>query len=92
MAATKRDDEISAAEYSQCVVSYPDVTSSREARTIGRLKLALVLVALGFLIMTVLFIWQITQKKSAATVQVSRVVRSGLRLDAADLATSEMLL
>lgn len=69
MAATKRDDEISAAGGSQCVVSYPDVTSSREARTIGRLKLALVFVALGFLAMTVLFIWQITQKKSAATVQ-----------------------
>lgn len=73
MAATKRDYEISAAGGSQCVVSYPDVTSSREARTIGRLKLALVLVALGFLTMTVLFIWQITQKKSAATVQVSSV-------------------
>lgn len=84
MAATKRDDEISATGDSQCVVSYPDVTSSKEARTIGRLKLALELVTLGFLTMTVLFIWQITQKKSAATDQVCRVASSGLRLDAAD--------
>lgn len=76
MAATSRHDEISMAGGSQCVVSYPDVSSSREARTIGRLKLALVLVALGFLTMTLLFIWQITQKKSAARVQVSRVARS----------------
>ena len=79
MAATRRDDEISAAGGSQCVVSYPDVTSSREVRTIGRLKLALELVSLGFLTMTVLFIWQITQKKPAAIGQVSRTAVSHLR-------------
>ena len=76
MAATKRDDGISAAGDSQCVVAYPDVTSSREARTIGRLKLALVLVTLGFLTMTVLFIWQITQERSAVIYQVGPGARS----------------
>lgn len=80
MAATRRDDETSAVGGSQCVVSYPDVTSNREARTIGRLKLALELVTLGFLTMTVLFIWQITQKRPAATDQVSRASVSDLRL------------
>lgn len=81
MAATKTDDGISAAGDYQCVVSYPDVTSSREARIIGRLKLALVLVTLGFLTMTVLFIWQITQNlRSAVINQVSRVAHSDLRL------------
>lgn len=66
---TTSSDETSTAGVSQCVVSYPDVSSSREARTIGRLKLALELVSLGFLTMTVLFIWQITQKRPAAAVQ-----------------------
>ena len=72
MAATRRDDETSAVGGSQCVVSYTDVTSSGKARTIGRLKLALELVTLGFLTMTILFIWQITQKRPAATDQVSQ--------------------
>ena len=80
MAATREDDEISAAGGSQCVVAYPDVSSNREARTIGRLKLALELVTLGFLIMTVLFIWQITKKKTAATDQVSHSAISDSRL------------
>lgn len=71
---TTSSDETSTAGVSQCVVSYPDVSSSREARTIGRLKLALELVSLGFLTMTVLFIWQITQKRPAAAVQVSPAV------------------
>lgn len=73
MTATK-DDEASAADGSQCVVAYPDVTSSKEARTIGRLKLALELVSLGFLTMTVLFIWQITQKRPDTTQQVGYTV------------------
>ena len=49
---------------SPCVVAYPDVNSSREARTIGRLKLVLVAVSFGLLVMTVLFIWQIAKKDS----------------------------
>lgn len=53
---------------SHSVVAYPDVTSSGKARTIGRLKLALEFVSLGFLVMTVLFVWQVT-KKSDASVQ-----------------------
>ena len=69
-----KEDEASAAGGSQCVVVYPDVTSSREARTIGRLKLALELVSLGFLTMTVLFIWQITQKRPDTSEQVSYAV------------------
>ena len=68
---TVSSDDSSATSTSQCVVSYPDVSSSREAKTIARLKLALELVALGFLTMTVLFIWQITKKRPDATVQVS---------------------
>ena len=55
---------------SHSVVAYPDVTSSGKARTIGRLKLALEFVSLGFLVMTVLFVWQVT-KKSDASVQAS---------------------
>lgn len=74
MTATKEDDEASAAGGLQCVVVYPDVTSSKEARTIGRLKLALELVSLGFLTMTVLFIWQVTQKRSDTSEQVSYAV------------------
>lgn len=67
---TATSSETSSVGESPCVVAYPDVTSSKEARTIGRLKLALELVSLGFLVMTVLFVWQITQKRPAA-VQVS---------------------
>lgn len=78
MTATREDDEASAVGGAQCVVAYPDVSSSKEARTIGRLKLALELVSLGFLTMTVLFVWQITQKRPAATEQVSYAVVSGL--------------
>lgn len=48
----------------QSVVAYPDVNSSREARKIGRLKLALEIVSLGLLVMTVLFIWQITTRRN----------------------------
>lgn len=55
---------------SRGVVAYPDVRSSREARTIGRLKLALVVVSLGLLVVTVLFVWQITKKNNASN-QVS---------------------
>lgn len=66
---TVSSDDSSATGASQCVVSYPDVSSSREAKTIARLKLALELVALGFLTMTVLFIWQITKKRPDAAVQ-----------------------
>ncbi|KAL9972637.1 hypothetical protein ACROYT_G018984 [Oculina patagonica] len=69
MTAAREDDEASAVGGSQCVVAYPDVSSSKAARTIGRLKLALELVSLGFLTMTVLFVWQITQKRPAATEQ-----------------------
>ena len=47
---------------SPSVVAYPDVNSSKEARTIGRLKLVLVAVSFGLLVMTVLFIWQIAKK------------------------------
>lgn len=68
---TVSSDNSSAISTSQCVVSYPDVSSSREAKTIARLKLALELVAVGFLTMTVLFIWQITKKRPDAVVQVS---------------------
>ncbi|KAJ7393002.1 hypothetical protein OS493_008250 [Desmophyllum pertusum] len=63
---TATSSETSSVGESPCVVAYPDVTSSKEARTIGRLKLALELVSLGFLVMTVLFVWQITQKRPAA--------------------------
>lgn len=66
---TVSSDDSSATGASQCVVSYPDVSSSREAKTIARLKLALELVALGFLTMTVLFIWQIIKKRPDAAVQ-----------------------
>ena len=76
MTATREDHESSPVGGSQCVVTYPDVTSSREARTIGRLKLALELVSLGFLTMTVLFVWQIAQKRPATTEQVSHAVFS----------------
>ena len=54
---------------SQSVVAYPDVNSSRSARTIGRLKLALVVVCFALLVMTVFFVWQIT-RKSAVSDQV----------------------
>ena len=48
------------------VVLCPGDTSSRESRTINRLKLALEFVSLGLLAMTVLFIWQITKQNNAS--------------------------
>ena len=66
---TSHGDEVSTVS-SRVVVAYPDVYSSREARTIGRLKLALVVVSLGLLVVTVLFVWQITKKNNASN-QVS---------------------
>lgn len=67
---TIHDDESSTVGSQGVVVAYPDVNSSREARSIGRLKLALEIVSLGLLVMTVLFIWQVT-KKNGASEQVS---------------------
>lgn len=55
---------------SQVLVTYSDVSSNREARTISRLKLALVAVSFGLLVMTVLFVWQIT-KRNDSSEQVS---------------------
>lgn len=55
---------------SQVLVTYSDVSSNREARTISRLKLALVVVSFGLLVMTVLFVWQIT-KRNDSSEQVS---------------------
>lgn len=57
---------------SQVLVTYSDsdVSSNKEARTISRLKLALVAVSLGLLVMTVLFVWQIT-KRNDSSEQVS---------------------
>lgn len=74
MTTTREDHETSTVGGAQCVVAYPDVTSTKEARTIGRLKLALELVSLGFLTMTVLFVWQITQKRPSTTEQVIHAV------------------
>lgn len=51
---------------SQVLVTYSDVSSNREARTISRLKLALVVVSFGLLVMTVLFVWQITKRKDSS--------------------------
>ena len=66
------DDELSTVG-SPTVVAYPDVNSSKEARTIGRLKLALVAVSFGLLVMTVLFVWQIARKgNSSKQVRESR--------------------
>lgn len=57
---------------SQVLVTYSDsdVSSNKEARTISRLKLALVAVSFGLLVMTVLFVWQIT-KRNDSSEQVS---------------------
>ena len=55
---------------SQVAVTYSDVSFNREARTISRLKLALVAVSFGLLVMTVLFVWQIT-KTNDSSEQVS---------------------
>lgn len=55
---------------SQVLVTYSNVSSNREARTISRLKLALVVVSFGLLVMTVLFVWQIT-KRNDSSEQVS---------------------
>lgn len=55
---------------SQVLVAYSDVSSNREARTISRLKLAVVAVSFGLLVMTVLFVWQIT-KRNDSSEQVS---------------------
>lgn len=55
---------------SEVLVTYSDVSSNREARTISRLKLALVAVSFGLLVMTVLFVWQIT-KRNDSSEQVS---------------------
>lgn len=57
---------------SQFLVTYSDsdVSSNKEARTISRLKLALVAVSFGLLVMTVLFVWQIT-KRNDSSEQVS---------------------
>lgn len=55
---------------SQVLVTYSDVSSNRETRTISRLKLALVAVSFGLLVMTVLFVWQIT-KRNDSSEQVS---------------------
>lgn len=55
---------------SQVLVTYSDVSSNREGRTISRLKLALVAVSFGLLVMTVLFVWQIT-KRNDSSEQVS---------------------
>ncbi|XP_068721013.1 putative beta-lactamase-like 1 isoform X2 [Montipora capricornis] len=60
-----QDDELSTVG-SPTVVAYPDVNSSKEARTIGRLKLALVAVSFGLLVMTVLFVWQIARKGNSS--------------------------
>ena len=51
---------------SQVLVTYSDVSSNREARTISRLKLALVAVSFGLLVMTVLFVWQITKRNDSS--------------------------
>lgn len=53
---------------SQVLVTYSDsdVSSNKEARTISRLKLALVAVSFGLLVMTVLFVWQITKRKDSS--------------------------
>lgn len=57
---------------SHVLVTYSDsdVSSNKEARTISRLKLALVAVSFGLLVMTVLFVWQIT-KRNDSSEQVS---------------------
>lgn len=57
---------------SQVLVTYSDsdASSNKEARTISRLKLALVAVSFGLLVMTVLFVWQIT-KRNDSSEQVS---------------------
>lgn len=55
---------------SQVLVTHSDVSSNKEARTISRLKLALVAVSFGLLVMTVLFVWQIT-KRNDSSEQVS---------------------
>lgn len=57
---------------SQVLFTYSDsdVSSNKEARTISRLKLALVAVSFGLLVMTVLFVWQIT-KRNDSSEQVS---------------------
>lgn len=57
---------------SQVLVTYSDsdVSSNKEARTISRLKLALVAVSFGLLVMTVLFVWKIT-KRNDSSEQVS---------------------
>lgn len=60
-----QDDELSTVG-SPTVVTYPDVNSSKEARTIGRLKLALVAVSFGLLVVTVLFVWQIARKGNSS--------------------------
>ena len=51
---------------SQVLVTYSDVSSNGEARTISRLKLALVAVSFGLLVMTVLFVWQITKRNDSS--------------------------
>lgn len=61
---------------SQCVVAYPDVNSSGSARTIGRLKLALVIVCFALLVMIVLFVWQITKKSDVSDQVCYKILQS----------------
>ena len=69
MASTDGDEEKSTG--SSCIVVFPNKNSSREGKTIFRLKVALELVVLALFVVTMLFVWQLTENGKRSEVRVN---------------------